>query len=47
MRIAVVTDAWTPQRNGVVTVLVDLRARLRSSRRCISGEAPHASSISR
>jgi glycosyltransferase involved in cell wall biosynthesis len=30
MRIVVVTDAWTPQRNGVVTVLVDLRARLRA-----------------
>jgi glycosyltransferase involved in cell wall biosynthesis len=30
VRIAVVTDAWTPQRNGVVTVLVDLRARLRA-----------------
>ena len=29
MRIAVVTDAWAPQVNGVVTTLVDLRARLR------------------
>jgi glycosyltransferase involved in cell wall biosynthesis len=28
MRIAVVTDAWAPQLNGVVTVLVELRERL-------------------
>jgi glycosyltransferase involved in cell wall biosynthesis len=28
MRIAVVTDAWAPQVNGVVTVLVELRERL-------------------
>lgn len=28
MRIAIVTDAWTPQVNGVVTVLGDLRERL-------------------
>ncbi|HEV7575831.1 MAG TPA: glycosyltransferase family 1 protein [Caldimonas sp.] len=28
MRIVVVTDAWTPQVNGVVTTLVDLRSRL-------------------
>jgi glycosyltransferase involved in cell wall biosynthesis len=30
VRIVVVTDAWAPQRNGVVTVLVDLRERLRA-----------------
>ncbi len=30
MKIAIVTDAWAPQRNGVVTVLVDLRSRLRA-----------------
>ena len=28
MKIAIVTDAWAPQVNGVVTTLVDLRARL-------------------
>ena len=28
VRIAIVSDAWTPQVNGVVTVLVDLRERL-------------------
>lgn len=28
MKIAVVTDAWLPQVNGVVTTLVDLRQRL-------------------
>ena len=28
MKIAIVTDAWTPQVNGVVTTLVDLRERL-------------------
>jgi glycosyltransferase involved in cell wall biosynthesis len=28
MRIVIVTDAWTPQVNGVVTTLVDLRQRL-------------------
>ena len=28
MKIAVVTDAWSPQINGVVTTLVDLRQRL-------------------
>ena len=28
MRIVVVTDAWAPQVNGVVTTLVDLRQRL-------------------
>ena len=27
MRIAIVTDAWIPQVNGVVTTLVDLRTR--------------------
>jgi glycosyltransferase involved in cell wall biosynthesis len=31
VRIVVVTDAWTPQVNGVVTILVDLRARLRNA----------------
>ena len=30
MRIAIVTDAWTPQVNGVVTTLIDLRQRLRA-----------------
>ncbi len=28
MKIAIVSDAWAPQVNGVVTTLVDLRARL-------------------
>jgi len=28
MKIVIVTDAWTPQVNGVVTTLVDLRERL-------------------
>ena len=28
MKIVIVTDAWTPQVNGVVTTLVDLRSRL-------------------
>ena len=28
MKIVIVTDAWTPQVNGVVTTLVDLRQRL-------------------
>ena len=28
MKIAIVTDAWTPQVNGVVTTLLDLRQRL-------------------
>ncbi len=28
MKIAIVTDAWTPQVNGVVTTLADLRQRL-------------------
>ncbi|MGZ5129974.1 MAG: glycosyltransferase family 4 protein [Caldimonas sp.] len=28
MKIAIVSDAWTPQINGVVTTLVDLRQRL-------------------
>ena len=28
MKIAIVTDAWSPQINGVVTTLVDLRQRL-------------------
>jgi len=28
MRIAIVSDAWAPQVNGVVTVLVDLKERL-------------------
>ena len=28
MKIAIVTDAWSPQINGVVTTLVDLRHRL-------------------
>jgi len=28
VKIAIVTDAWTPQVNGVVTTLVDLSARL-------------------
>ena len=30
MRIALVTDAWTPQVNGVVTTLVELVSGLRS-----------------
>ncbi len=30
MKIAIVTDAWSPQINGVVTTLVDLRERLLS-----------------
>ena len=30
MRIAIVTDAWTPQRNGVVRVLTSLIERLRA-----------------
>src|SRR5262249_41724689 len=28
MKLAIVSDAWTPQVNGVVTTLVDLRDRL-------------------
>ncbi len=28
MKIAIVSDAWSPQRNGVVTTLLDLRQRL-------------------
>ncbi len=28
MKIVIVTDAWSPQVNGVVTILVDLRERL-------------------
>ena len=31
MKIAIVTDAWSPQRNGVVTTLLDLRQRLVAS----------------
>jgi glycosyltransferase involved in cell wall biosynthesis len=31
VKIVIVTDAWTPQVNGVVTTLVDLRARLGSA----------------
>lgn len=31
MKIAIVTDAWSPQVNGVVTILVDLCERLRAA----------------
>jgi glycosyltransferase involved in cell wall biosynthesis len=35
MKIAIVSDAWSPQVNGVVTTLVDLRERLVRTGHCV------------